>query len=94
MPLTDQMLGQRLVVNTGGLQPKDHSLETIPLHVKTHLAQQIPKALGAVLNNHTLEDRLSIGVAKERVMLALAYVQADDQILASTPNPQGDFVPS
>jgi len=86
MTLLDEMLGQRLMIDAGRLQSKDHPAETLPLHVKTHLAQQMPEALGAVLNHQPLEHRLPISISKERMMLALADVQADYQILGRTPN--------
>jgi hypothetical protein len=45
------------------------------------------KALGAVLNDQPLEDCLSIAIAKKRVVLALANIQADYQVLGGAPNP-------
>ena len=47
----------------------------------------MPETLGAVLYDQPLKNRLAIGIAKKRVMLSLADVQADDQILGRTPNP-------
>jgi hypothetical protein len=45
MPLRNEMLRYRLVVDAGRLQPKDHPLEAITLQVKAHLAQQMPEQL-------------------------------------------------
>ena len=86
MALRDQVLGQRLVINAGGLQSKDDSFETIPLHVKTHLSQQMGKSLSAVLNDQPFEHRLAIGTSQKRMVLAFPNIQTNNQNLGRTPN--------
>lgn len=45
------------------------------------------KTRSAVLDDQPLENRLAIGIAKKRVVLALANIQANYQIHGGTPNP-------
>jgi len=85
MALRNEMLRQRLVVDAGGLQSENHRLKTIPLHVKAHLAQQMPEALGAVLNDQPFEDRLALASPKSRGACVWRYPN-HDQILSGSAN--------
>jgi len=86
MPLLDQMLRQRFVVDAGGFQSEDHPAKTLPVHVKTHLGQQVPEALGIVLDDQPFEQRSAVGITKEGVVLAFGDIKPDDEIILGSSN--------
>jgi hypothetical protein len=65
------MLRQRLVVDAGGLQSKDYPAQGLAVYVKARLAEQMPNAFGAVLNDQPLEQGPDVGISKEPMMPAI-----------------------
>ena len=76
-----QMLRQRFVVDAGRLQPEYHPVKTLAVHVKPNLGEQVPEALGTVLNDQPFEKRPAIGITEKAVVLALGDIQPHDEII-------------